>query len=84
MLDPDGRPVFKRPMWLVVVDKRRYQLSLLEVHQTYTQRYHLGHFFRLCKQRLLLARYQTPDVEHEESGITSSNWPMYCCGSPAA
>ena len=67
MLDADCRAVFKRTMWLVVLGKRRHQLSLLEVHQAYTQRYDLEHFFRFGKQRLLMATYQTPDVEHEEN-----------------
>ncbi len=67
MLDPDGRPVFRRTMWLVVIGDRRHQLSLLDVHQAYTQRYDLEHFFRFGKQRLLMASYQTPDVEHEEN-----------------
>ena len=67
MLDADGRPVFKRTMWLMVIGERRHQLSLLEIHQAYTQRYDLEHFFRFGKQRLLMASYQTPDVEHEEN-----------------
>ena len=67
MLDADGRPVFKRTMWLVVLGERRHQLSLIKVHQAYTQRYDLEHFFRFGKQRLLMASYQTPDVEHEEN-----------------
>lgn len=67
MLAADGRPVFKRTMWLLVMGDRRHQLSLLEVHQAYTQRYDLEHFFRFGKQRLLMASYQTPDVEHEEN-----------------
>jgi hypothetical protein len=67
MLDADGRPVFRHTMWLVVVGEQRPQLSLLEVHQAYIQRYDLEHFFRFGKQRLLMAGYQTPDVEHEQN-----------------
>lgn len=67
MLDADGHAAFKRTMWLVVMGERRHQLSLVEVHQAYTQRYDLEHFFRFGKQRLLMTRYQTPDVEHEEN-----------------
>lgn len=67
MLDAAGRPAFKRTIWLVVVGKRRHELSLLQVYQAYRQRYDLEHFFRFGKQRLLLASYQTPDVEHEEN-----------------
>ncbi len=67
MLDAQGRPAFQRPLWLVVVGQRDQELSLLEVHQAYRQRYDLEHFFRFGKQKLLLASYQTPDVEHEEN-----------------
>ena len=51
----------------MVVGEQRPQLSLLEVHQAYIQRYDLEHFFRFGKQRLLMAGYQTPDVEHEQN-----------------
>jgi len=67
LLDAQGRPAFRRPLWLVVVGPRRHELSLLEVHEAYRQRYDLEHFFRFGKQKLLLTSYQTPDVEHEES-----------------
>lgn len=30
----------------------------------------MEHYFRLGKPRLLLAAYQTPDVEHEENWVT--------------
>jgi hypothetical protein len=30
------------------------------------QRYDLEHFFRFCKQKLLLDKFQTPDDKHEE------------------
>jgi hypothetical protein len=64
LLDAQGRPVFKRDLWLVVMGQRRHALSLLEVYAAYRQRYDLEHFFRFGKQRLLLASYQTPDDEH--------------------
>jgi hypothetical protein len=67
LLHSDGHPAFNRPLWLVVVGQRQHELSLLEVYQAYAQRFDLEHFFRFGKQRLLLASYQTPDIEHEET-----------------
>jgi hypothetical protein len=67
LLDAQGRPVFKRTLWLLVMGKGGHQLSLLEVYEAYRQRYDLEHFFRFGKQKLLLTSYQTPEVEHEEN-----------------
>jgi len=62
-----GESVFQRPLWLLVMGKRREELSLTQIWQAYRQRYDLEHFFRFGKQRLLMNAYQTPDVEHEEN-----------------
>ncbi len=67
LLDADGQPVFKRPLWLIVLGERRHQLSLLDIWNSYEQRVDMEHFFRFGKQKLLLADYQTPVVEHEEN-----------------
>jgi hypothetical protein len=67
MLDEQGRPVHERTLWLIVMGKRRHELSLVEAWEAYSQRYDVEHFFRFGKQRLLMATYQTPDVEHEEN-----------------
>jgi hypothetical protein len=70
VLDEHNQPVFKRALWLIVIGERRGELSLVEAWDAYRQRYDLEHFFRFGKQRLLLAAYQTPDVEHEENWLT--------------
>ena len=69
LLDENGQLVFKRPMWLIVIGKRRHELSLKVVWHTYRQRYDAEHFFRFGKQRLLFTSYQTPNTEHEETWI---------------
>jgi hypothetical protein len=43
------------------------ELSLQESWEAYQRRYDVEHFFRSGKQRLLMAAYQTPDVQHEEN-----------------
>jgi len=65
--DEDGKPVFKHPIWLLVMGKRRHELTLLHIHQCYKGRFNLEHFFRFGKQRLCLADFQTPDVQREQT-----------------
>lgn len=62
VLNEEGKPVFRRPLWLLVIGKRRDELSLEEAFDAYGQRYDLEHFFRFGKQRLLMNGYQTPIV----------------------
>lgn len=71
--DEAGRQVFKRPLWLLVIGKRRLEVSLLQAWEAYGQRFDLEHFFRFGKQRLLLTAYQTPEVQHEENW-----WHLVC------
>ena len=67
LLDAEGNPVFKRPLWLIARGEQRHKLSLFDIWNSYEQRVDMEHFFRFGKQKLLLADYQTPIVEHEEN-----------------
>lgn len=69
VVDETDAAVFPRALWLIVMGERRDQLALIEVWQAYGQRYHLEHYFRWGKQRLLMAAFHTPEVEHEENGL---------------
>lgn len=60
-----GENVFKRPLWLAVLGKRRHEISLNASYIHYKARYDIEHFFRFGKSKLLMDKYQTPDVEHE-------------------
>ena len=71
--DTQGKPRCQRPLWLLVLGSRRRELSLVQAYQAYGQRYDLEHFFRFGKTKLLLDRYQTPCVEHEEHW-----WQLVC------
>lgn len=71
--DAQGKPRFQRPLWLLVLGSRRREISLVQAYQAYCQRYDLEHFFRFGKTKLLLDRYQTPCVEHEEHW-----WQLVC------
>jgi hypothetical protein len=67
LYDQEGTQVFRYPLWLIVIGERRHELSVRDVYDAYHQRYDLEHFFRFGKQKLLLARFQTPDEEREET-----------------
>jgi len=64
--DEKGKPVFSKPIWLIVVGKRRDQFSLPQIFQAYHSRSNLEHFFRFGKQKLLLTDSQTPVTAREE------------------
>ena len=65
--NPQGEALYQKPLWLIVMGDRRTELTLLDIHQSYLQRYDLEHFFRFGKQKLLLDKFQTPDDKHEEN-----------------
>lgn len=65
--NPQGEALFQKPLWLIVMGDRRGELTLLDIHPSYLQRYDLEHFFRFGKQKLLLDKFQTPDDQHEEN-----------------
>jgi len=52
-----NEPVFKKPLWLIVMGEQRHQLSLSVIHKAYQQRPDMEHFFRFGKQQMLLDRY---------------------------
>lgn len=70
VFDEEGNLVFRRPMWLTVIGKRRKELSLLDIYQSYMSRYDIEHFFRFGKQRLLMDAIQTPEAVREENWWT--------------
>ena len=65
--DERGALANQRPLWLLVVGERRYELPLSDIYHAYHQRFDLEHFFRFGKQKLLLAGFQTPEDVREES-----------------
>jgi hypothetical protein len=62
-----NEPVFKKPLWLIVMGRERHNLSLINIHEAYRQRSDMEHFFRFAKRQMLLDSYQTSETEHEEN-----------------
>ena len=67
VFDKDDNEVYPYPQWLIVVGKRREELTLKEIYESYDSRSGLEHFFRFGKQKLLMSSYQTPDTPREEN-----------------
>jgi hypothetical protein len=72
VLKEDKTALYKKPLWLMLTGKRRRELSLADIADSYFRRFDIEHFFRFGKQKLLLASFQTPDVWHAE------NWWWLC------
>ena len=68
--DIEGNLVFRNPMCLGVYGNRRDEVEKAVIKQFYLQRFDIEHFFRFGKRNLLLNKFQTPDVKHEESWVT--------------
>jgi hypothetical protein len=69
VLDEQDQPLFQHTLWLIVMGQRRKELSLVEAWEAYGQRFDVEHYFRFGKQRLLMAAFQTPEVDHEENWL---------------
>lgn len=63
----DGTLVFRKALWFIISGARRAEITVTAAYQAYRQRFDIEHAYRFCKQRMLLTRYQTPDVDHEET-----------------
>lgn len=68
----EGIALYKKPLWIMTTGKRRKEVSLEQIAETYFSRFDIEHYFRFCKQKLLLTGIQTPETRHEE------NWQWIC------
>ena len=62
--DLEDNPFYKRPMWLIVAGKRRDELSVEQIYNSYLQRFDHEHYFRFSKQNLFLNQFQATDLQH--------------------
>jgi hypothetical protein len=63
----DGRPVYRNPLWFIIIGPRRAEITVPDAYHAYRQRFDIEHAYRFCKQRMLLTHYQTPETEHEQA-----------------
>ena len=66
-LTPDGQPVYRRPVWLIIFGRQRHEIDAKDGVDVYIRRFDAEHFFRFGKRRLLMIGFQTPDVHSEEN-----------------
>jgi hypothetical protein len=64
-----GKNIFKQPLFMVVSGKNKDQLSPQDAFCEYMQRYSIEPFFRFNKQKLLLDKFQSPDIQHLDNWI---------------
>lgn len=64
--DKKGKPVYRRPLWVIIVGVRRRDVKSRDAYISYGRRYDIEHFFRFGKQRLGLVNSQTCETHHEE------------------
>lgn len=67
-----AEPLHKKPMFLQISGKRRLELTIEEIFDSYIERFNIEHCFRFMKRNLLATSYQSPEVRHEE------NWWWVC------
>lgn len=78
LFDPlSGESRFKRPLWLGVWGKRKDQLQPWQIFWAYRLRFDIEHFFRFGKQRLLLDRFQTPDLPNWRAWFEIQIWAYW-------
>jgi len=64
-----GKLVFKRQMYVAIFGKQKDQLQTKESYHIYRHRYDIEPFLRFSKQKQLLEKYQTPDVQHFDNWL---------------
>lgn len=61
--------VFDRPLFMAACGQHKSQVSLKMVYEDYRRRYDIEPSYRFAKQKLMLDKFQTPDVEHLDNWL---------------
>jgi DDE superfamily endonuclease len=79
--DKNGKAVYRRPLWVIIVGARRREVRSKDAHIAYGRRYDIEHYFRFGKQRLGMVGSQTCETRHEENwhwiGLLAYNMLYY-------
>ncbi len=73
-------PIYKKNLWLTVWGEKRNEINLREIYESFRNRFDIEFFFRFGKQKLLLNKFQTPDIKHEQNWfwiVMLSYWLLY-------
>ena len=75
-----GKLLFGREMYIALCGQNKDQISLRDAYQHYRHRYGIEHYLRFSKQRLMMHKYQTPDIEHLDNWLLIQQltaWLLY-------
>lgn len=61
--------VFDRPLFMAACGQHKSQVSLKMVYEDYRRRYDIEPSYRFAKQKLMLDKFQTSDVEHLDNWL---------------
>jgi hypothetical protein len=64
-----GEKVFNDPLFIVIFGKNKDKLSPQDAFNEYMQRFGIEGFFRFGKQKLLIDKLQTPDIQHLDNWL---------------
>lgn len=75
-----GQLVFDREMYLSLCGQAKDQISTKQAYELYRKRYDIEPYFRFAKQKLMLDKYQTPELEHLDNWLVVvqlAAWLLY-------
>lgn len=81
-----GRALFGQEMYIALSGRRRAEVGTEEAYAAYRHRYDIEPFLRFAKQRLMLEKYQTPDVGHLDNWLLCNQlaaWLLYAASDEA-
>jgi hypothetical protein len=78
--------LFERGMFIALCGERKSELSTKQGYETYRCRYDIEPSLRFNKQRLMLEKFQTPELEHFDNWLLIlqlTNWLLYAASDEA-
>lgn len=75
-----GQLIFDREMFIGLCGKQKEQIDTQKAYELYRQRYGIEPYFRFSKQKLMLDKLQTPDMEHLDNWllvVQLTAWLLY-------
>lgn len=70
VIDADtGVLVFNKTMFTAIQGQQKDEITTQQAFETYRHRYDIEPSIKFCKQKLMLEKYQTPDVQHFDNWL---------------
>lgn len=81
-----GEVVFEQGMFIALCGEHKSKLSTMQGYEAYRCRYDIEPSLRFNKQRLMLEKFQTPELEHFDNWlliIQLTSWLLYAASNEA-